>query len=309
MGHDKLRGIMSEKIRWGVSADSSGLLTGTPVMWQRLWGEAIASHKEGFVGFEMFPWGWLAGTEAILKQAQELEIPIAAIHGRTGGIHDANTWADRMILMTLNEIMPDSISLIKNFGRRVPRIVLHTPEFRNVELIRFLADDGNREVVRDVSIENHMHIGASGTALEVALILKRARVKRVSLTFDLFHCGNAANHYGNDWTRRWKEVRAQAEEVLDGAARNDLKVHFHLPVGPGRDGLPTKFITDGSTRKLWRQLGGDLEQAEKSGLVGVRTIENQQVFLEAIGVYGGAVARQIKWNREVVNVLAGEGVI
>ncbi|MEK7091318.1 MAG: hypothetical protein AAB887_02315 [Patescibacteria group bacterium] len=192
---------MTEKVGWAVSADSSGLLTGTPKMWQKLWGEAIDLHREGFVGFEMFPWGWLKGTEAILKQAGELKIPMAAIHGRTGGIHDAYSWADRMILMTLNEIMPDSVSLIKNFGRRVPRILLHAPEFRNSGLIRYLAD--NSRVVKDLSVENHMHIGASGTALEVALVLKRAGVEGVSLTFDLFHCGDAVNHYGNDWEKRW----------------------------------------------------------------------------------------------------------
>ncbi|MEK7091319.1 MAG: hypothetical protein AAB887_02320 [Patescibacteria group bacterium] len=105
------------------------------------------------------------------------------------------------------------------------------------------------------------------------------------------------------------EVRAQVGEVLNGAARHGFKVHLHLPVGPGRDGLPTGFITDGNTRKLWRQLTGDLEQAQESGLVGVRTVENQQVFLEAVGVYGQAVARQIEWNKRVVTVLADCGMI
>lgn len=295
---------MAEKIRWGVSADSSGLLTGRPAMWQRLWGEAIASHKRGFVGVEIFPWLNVDYTRSMMADAAKLGLEISGIHGRTGGIHDAYSLFGRMIMTVLNKGMVDTCELITTLGRQVPKILVHAPEIRRKDVRRLL--DRQPGLVNCIAIENHLHIGAAGTALDVALMLKRSGVN-VELVFDLFHCWSAVDHL--KVIRRWNEVRKQNEMLLNNVAAHDIKVSYHLPIGPGGDGLPLEFITQRSYGRFWRALAKDLERGEKDGLVGTRTIENQQVFWEAVGVFGQAVSRQVEWNKRVVTVLADCGVI
>ncbi|MDO8301873.1 MAG: hypothetical protein Q7T18_01395, partial [Sedimentisphaerales bacterium] len=195
---------MAEKIRWGVSADSSGLLSGTPDMWKFLYMPAIAAHSEGFVGYEMYPWLSAAHTRSIMERAKVLKMPIARIHGRTGGMHEANDLFGRAVMTVLNEGMVDTCDLIRNFGLCVPSILVHAPELRKKNVRELLYQQP--ELVNCLAVENHLHAGAAGTALDGVLMLKKMGVN-VRLVFDLFHCWSAADHLPDN--ERWDEVCRQ----------------------------------------------------------------------------------------------------
>ena len=293
---------MAETIRWGLSVDSAGV-TGPFEMSYFLYKPAIAAHPEGFVGFEVFPWLSRKYTWSVIKKAEALRVQIASIHGQTGGVHEAYGLRNRAIMTVLNWGMVDTCELIREFGQKVPRILVHTPVIHSKDVRDLLYQQP--KLVKCLAVENHVHFGATGSALEAALMLKNMGVN-TEVVFDLFHCWSANNHLPDD--KRWNEVCRQNKMLLDAAAAYGFKVSYHVPIGPGGDGLPSEFITDISYGRYWRQLAKALEQAEKSGLVGTRTIENQQKFWQAIVVYG-AVFQQRAWNKQVVKVLASEGII
>src|SRR3989344_418794 len=291
---------MGTETNWklGLSADCSGVF-GRPDLWKELWNGPLESSglKPRFAGIEFFGWFGTEWTDSLISKARTERMPLIGYHALTGGIHDAYSWINRVEMLGLNEIMvPTAVAMLK-YGMEVPYILIHSPEARRMK-VRKLLGTSSEKLVKFIYTENHLHIGADGTALSVAREFKDLGYES-GVMFDLKHDWDGLSHVRMVSVRA-ERVAKNLRWVLEEALRGGIdKVGVHVPMGRNGDSL---------SRDVWYEIlprvGELINSPEMREVIDVVIIEDQQRFPEVIAVPWWKVEEIKAWNTRVLSVVA-----
>lgn len=285
-----------------ISADSSGF-PGRPETWKALWQSPLETSGLGgrFVGTEMFPWWGVAWTRMLLGEADKLGWPVASMHGRTGGVHEGYDWTDRVVMMGLNAMLVDTPTMIDEFGLRVPRLVIHGPEARERAMWEALVN-GTGPKVNEMDVENHLHVGADGTAMAVAIGLCEMGI-RAGMVFDLVHDWQSFSHVRTD-ARKIGIVVNNLTWTMEQARQGYIDVvHLHVPLGVNNDSLRLEI-----RKPLLREVARVFNSPEYDGVAGTVGVENQQGVADSIYLREGRVGEQVEWNKRILGLVAQAGL-
>lgn len=281
-----------------VSADSSGVF-GTPDLWKQLWGFALKENRGPVCGFEAIGWSWI---DYLVRKAQKEDLEIVGIHGRTGGIHDGESMADRLVLGFLQRILIPTPDLIQKFaGGKVDYVLLHAPELRQRTNFQSAVENKTKLEKTTLFVEGHIRRFANMTAYGAVLSLRYNGVN-AGVMLDLAHETRSLDHNG-DFNGRWNEVLALLDKLFKSTDLDDKKfpIGVHIPVGTNPlDSLPLDEMTD----VHWRSLAGVLD-----GQQTLIVIENQELLPGIIRPFGRALHDQVERNKRIIETLKRTGVI
>ena len=266
-----------------VAADGHGLLG----LWEELnkdWRGAIENYPHvRFSGFEFYPWAFQGliqnaggSLDRQVMQARRNGVLLAAIHMRTGGVHDVYGWFNRSKLFLLNEAMLPTIQAMREIGCTVEYGVLHAPEARNGGLMQCFMDDPR--LLPYMLIENHGHVGSDGTALSVARDLHDLEVP-AGVMFDLMHSYQCTHYLDTDATRRIDMLLKNLKWVLESAVVGDITtVGLHVPMGTDlSDALPY-----GIRKQILKEIVAMVNDPRYKPMVKFVTIEGQRNLPDAL---------------------------
>ena len=151
-----------------VSTDSMGIFS-RQLRAYEIWGPILNNYRIPFGGLEIYNWRW-CGFPDLGKFVQSYSrwgIPVAGVHFRTGGVHDAYGWINRFKLLILNEAMHPTLKGMRELGWSENLYgLIHSPEVRNDHFMSVIKLEPR--LMRKIKIENHAHVGSAGTALSIA---------------------------------------------------------------------------------------------------------------------------------------------
>lgn len=281
-----------------ISADQGGIFI-SPKIWADLYLNSInkLDLKNHFVGTEMFPWIHPRLVESVMGEFKLLGVGLEGMHLRTGGIHEAYNWKDRVILAGLNVAMVKTTKSIELWNPDFKYMLMHSPEARRLEVQQTM----NKYPKTLFYIENHQHIGADGTCVAIAKIGKMSGLN-LRVMFDLWHDLESLNHI--DEPKRVDFLINNLEWVLTQAQQGHISgVGLHVPLGR-TDNLPKS-----SWNTILSRVGELINNPEFSQHVRHIVLENQPLPLDAISMPFWRVKQHARENEEKLKLIKDSGLL
>ena len=293
-----------------VSVDGHGLLGS----WEELnhdWQLAIENYPQiKFAGYEFYAWamqGLVQKTGGDLArqvlEARKRGVPLAAIHLRTGGVHETYDWFSRSKLFVLNELMLPTVQVIRELGWLVSYGVTHAPDSRNWGLMETLKNEPN--LLPYLFAEPHGHVGSDGTALDLARTWHKAGV-RSGVMFDLVHSYLASSYLQDKLTERIDLVLDNFDWILESARDGKIStVGIHVPMGTeSTDSLPYTVRS-----VLLREVAVRANDSSKEDKVKIVTIEGQRKLPDSIKLRSSRRHEFRTWAYQTMDMVVQSGLV
>lgn len=281
-----------------ISADQGGIFI-SPKIWADLYLGSInkLGLNDCFVGTEMYPWIHPRLVESVMGEFKLLGVGLEGMHLRTGGIHEAYNWKDRVILAGLNVAMVKTTKSIELWNTDFQYMLMHSPEARQLDVKRIMSKYPETLFY----IENHQHIGADGTCVAIAKIGKMSGLN-LRVMLDLWHDLESFDHI--DEPKRVDFLINNLEWVLSQAQQGHISgVGLHVSLGR------TDNLSKSSWNTILTRVGKSINKPEFSQYVQHIVLENQPLHLDAISMPFWRVKQYSEENEEKLKLIKETGLL